>query len=414
MVTATSSTDDHVDLLARAATEDPYAVLGRWREEDPVHWSERHRAWVVTRFDEVESALTDPRLSSRRVGPVLERARAADRDSSATRMLEILDGWMVVQDPPEHTRLRRLAAGAFKGQQIAAMTDQIRALIDGYIADFVASGESDLIRHVAYPLPATVIAMMMGAPPEDRDAFGAWSDELALVAFGAGGDARDDRHARALAGVEEMFAYLQNLVDAVRTEPGDDMISAMAAPIEDGDSLTNEELLSMCALLLFAGHETTTNSTANAVVALLDHPDQFDALVADPTMMSRAVEELLRFDGPIKILHRQVIEDHERGGKQIRAGDRVFIGLAAANRDPRQFDDPDTLDITRYPNRHVAFGRGIHACVGAQLARIEMRLNLEGIITQLPGLRLADDAALRHAPSLASRALVDLPVAHDA
>lgn len=403
-----------IDLLSPSATEDPYEVLGRLREDDPVHWSERHQAWVLTRFGDVEQALTDSRLSSARVGPVLDRAREQGADSAATQMLEILAGWMVVQDPPEHTRLRKLAAGAFKGQQIAAMTTQVREMVADYIDAFVAAGESDLIRHVAYPLPASIIAMMMGAPSEDRDAFGAWSDELALVAFGAGGEARGDRHDRALAGVQEMFAYLQTLVDAIREQPGDDMISALAAPVEDGDSLTNDELLSMCALLLFAGHETTTNSTANGVLALLNHPEQLAALQDDPDLMNRAVEELLRYDGPIKILHRHVIEDHELDGTTIRAGDRVFVALAGANRDPDQFDDPDTLDITRYPNRHVAFGRGIHACVGAQLARMEMRLNLEGIMERLPGLRLADGAEVSHLPSLAARTLRELPVAHDA
>lgn len=412
-----STISEPIDLLTPEATRDPYAVLSMLREEDPVHWSERHRAWILTSYDDVEAALMDQRLSAARVGPVLERARAGGH-SDATAMLEILDSWMVVQDPPEHTRLRKLAAGAFKGQRISAMTEQIREMVVGFITEFKAkheaSGESDLITHVAYPLPASIIATMMGAPPEDRDAFGPWADELALVAFGAGGEARDERHARALAGVQEMFAYLQGLVDVIRETPGDDMISALAAPVEDGDSLTDTELLSMCALLLFAGHETTTNSTANGVLALLEHPEQMAMLREDPELLPKAVEELVRYDGPIKVLQRHCITDHERGGKEISAGDRVFIALAGANRDPSRFEDPDTLDITRYPNRHTGFGRGIHACVGAQLARLEMRLNLEGIIERLPGLRVADGAELTYHPSVASRALHELPVAFDA
>lgn len=410
---ATSTTRSEIDLLSPAATADPYTVLRELREHDPVHWSPRHRAWILTRFADVEAALTDPRLSSDRVKPVLARARAEDPDSDATAILEILKSWMVVSDPPEHTRLRKLAAGAFKGQRIGAMSDEIRALVDGFIDDFVASGERDLIHHVAYPLPATVIAAMMGVPAEERDAFREWSDELALVAFGAGGDVREDRHERALRGTREMFDYLRGHVERARAEPGDDMISALAAPVDDGDRLDDDELLSMLALLLFAGHETTINATANGVLALLRHPDQLALLREQPELMPRAVEELLRIDGPIKILHRHVVETHEREGHTIEAGDRVFVALASANRDAEQFDHPDEVDITRHPNRHVAFGRGIHACIGAQLARLEMRHNVEGIVERLPGLRVADDAELAYVPSLASRVLRELPVTYE-
>jgi len=409
---ASSTTRPDIDLLSPEATADPYAIFRELREEDPVHWSPRHRAWVLTRFADVEAALTDARLSSDRVKPVLARAREQDAGSDATAILEILKSWMVVSDPPDHTRLRKLAAGAFKGQRISAMSDQIRALVNGFIDDFVAGGEADLIHGVAYPLPATVIAALMGVPPEERDAFRAWSDELALVAFGAGGDGRDDRHERALRGIEEMFAYLRGHVERARADPGQDMISALAAPVEDGDRLDDGELLSMLALLLFAGHETTINATANGVLALLEHPEQLALLREQPELMPRAVEELLRFDGPIKILHRHVVETHERHGRTIQAGDRVFIALASANRDPEQFADADGIDVTRHPNRHVAFGRGIHACVGAQLARLEMRHNLEGIVERLDELRVADGATLRHVPSLASRSLAELPVTY--
>lgn len=401
-----------VDLLSPESSADPYSVLSALRETDPVHWSERHKAWILTSYEEVESALMDQRLSARRVGPVLERARAEGK-SDAAEILGIIDSWMVVSDPPEHTRLRKLAAGAFKAQHISAMTEQIRAMVAEFIEDFKASGESDLIKHVTYPLPASIIAMMMGAPPEDRHRFGPWGDELALVAFGAGGEARQDRHERALRGLQSMFAYLQDLLDQVRRTPGDDMISHLIEPTEDGDRLSDAEVLSMCALLLFAGHETTTNSTANGVLALLRHPDQLALLREDPELLGQAVEELLRYDGPIKVLQRHCISDHERSGKRIAAGDRVFIALAGANRDPSRFEDPDRLDITRYPNRHVAFGRGIHACLGAQLARLEMRLNLEGILERLPNLALAEGAELTYRSTIAARALEELPVVFD-
>jgi len=407
-----TTTLPELDLLSPEATADPYGALAPLREADPVHWSPRHRAWVITRFEDVEAALTDPRLSSDRVKPVLARAREQGADSHTTQILDMLKSWMVVSDPPEHTRLRKLAAGAFKSQRITALSDHIRELVDGFIDEFLESGERDLIHGVAYPLPATVIASMMGVPVEERDLFRAWSDELALVAFGAGGDARDDRHERALQGLNEMFAYLQKLVNAAKADPGSDMISVLAAPVEDGDRLDDDELLSMLALLLFAGHETTINATANGVLALLRHPEQLALLREQPDLMPRATEELLRYDGPIKVLHRHVIDEFELGGKTIAAGDRVFLALSSANRDPEKFTDADAIDVTRHPNRHVAFGRGIHACIGAQLARLEMRHNLEGIIERLPDLAVVEGAQLEHAPSLSSRVLTELPVTY--
>jgi cytochrome P450 len=317
---------------------------------------------------------------------------------------------MVVNDPPVHTRLRKLAAGAFKGQRIASMTETITGIVDAHIDRFLAgSGPQDLISAVAYPLPATVIATLLGAPPQDRDRFREWSDELALVAFGTGGDARAERHERALRGLREMDGYFRELIERRRAEPGDDMLSALMAK-EGDDLLTGDELVGMCALLLFAGHETTTNSIANSVLALLRHPDQLAELRADPDLISTAVEELLRYDGPIKVLNRWVIADTELRGRHITAGQRVHLVLASANRDPAKFAEPDTLDLRRSPNPHIAFGKGIHACIGAQLARLETRIAVARIVERMPGLELAGEPAWRDA--LASRSMERLVVRH--
>jgi cytochrome P450 len=257
-----------------------------------------------------------------------------------------------------------------------------------------------------------VIATMLGAPVADRDRFREWSDELALVAFGTGGSDRAGRHERALRGIQEMDAYFRELVELRRSAPGGDMLSAMMAaeegPAGEGDALTDDELVSMCALLLFAGHETTTNSIANAVLALLRHPEQLARLRESPELLNTAVEELLRFDGPIKVINRWVVADTEIGGRAVAAGERVHLVLAAANRDPAKFPDPDRLDLTRSPNPHIAFGKGIHACIGAQLARMETRIAVGRIVERLPGLALDGDVTWKS--SLASRSLEALPV----
>lgn len=423
------------DLLTAQASADPYAVFDALRRDDPVHWSETHRAWLITRYADVSSAFANKAFSNDRVRPVLAkqqamRAEAGGDDggpaSASERVLALMAGWMVVSDPPAHTRLRKLAAGAFKGQRIAVMDAQITALVDELLEEFLrGTGEQDLISEVAYPLPATVIATMLGAPPSDRDLFREWSDELALVAFGTGGAARAERHERALRGLSEMDAYFRRLVAQRRADPGEDMLSAMMTPAhredaqgEDAqgegtasdDKLSDDELVAMCALLLFAGHETTTNSIANATLALLRNPDALAALRADPSLLNGCVEELLRYDGPIKVINRWVVAETELGGRTISPGERVHLVLASANRDPERFADPDTLDLTRSPNPHVAFGKGIHACIGAQLARMETRIAVGRIVERLPGLALAQEPVWKDA--LASRSMETLVVRH--
>jgi cytochrome P450 len=257
---------------------------------------------------------------------------------------------------------------------------------------------------------------MLGAPPEDRDRFREWSDELALVAFGAGGDARPDRHERALRGLEEMAEYFRGLVAQRRRAPAADMLSAMIAGDTPAggttdEGLTDDELVGMCALLLFAGHETTTNAIANAVRLLTADPELRDRVSDDPALLNPAVEEALRLAGPIKVLVRWVVADHELRGRTIRAGERVYLLLPGANRDPARFPDPDTVDLARERATHVAFGRGVHACIGAQLARIETRIAVGTLLRRLPGLRVDGDPAWL--PTLASRAQSSLPVVHE-
>lgn len=423
------------DLLGARATTDPYQLFARLREQAPVYWSAEHRAWLVSRYADVAAAFNDRGLSSDRIRPMLAARAARDRvgdrvgdqagdqrggvgrvespPTPAEEILGMMSEWMVLADPPAHTRLRKLAAGAFKGQRIAALEQRIAEVVDGFLDEFVAGGHTDLIEHVAYPLPATVIAEMLGAPAADRDRFRSWSDELALVAFGAGGDARADRHERALAGLREMFEYFTGLAEQRRARPADDMLSALLEPVGDLEPLRPDELVGMCSLLLFAGHETTTNSIANGVLTLLRNPEQLARLRREPELVPTAVEELLRLEGPIKTLIRWVVADHELGGQSIRAGERVYLFTSSANRDPARFTDPDTLDVGRAPNPHIAFGKGLHACIGAQLARLEMRVALGRILDRLPGLRLCD-GAVRWNSSLASRSLRALHVAHDA
>jgi cytochrome P450 len=406
-----TSTVTDQDLLSPELTEDPFAYFARLRAEDPVHWAEANKAWLLTRYDDVVAAYADPRLSSDRVRPLLG-VLPPERREAYGPMLETIGHWMVVTDPPAHTRLRKLANHAFRQQRVNAMGAWIGELVDDLLDDFTASRSDDFLNRIAYPLPAAVIARMMGAPQDDRDKFQHWSDELALVAFSAGGEDRASRYTRALAGVRELQEYLAQLIDRRRREPGEDMISLLLAGAgEGGDHLDDAELMALCSLILFAGHETTTNLLCNALVALDRHPAELARLRDDPSLVNRAVEEVLRYEGPIKIIIRWVVEDHDRDGRPVKAGDRVFLVQQSANRDAGTFGDPDRFDIGR-PTQplHVGFGRGIHACLGAQLARIEARVALPKILGRLGGVRVLGDVTWR--PNIASRAVTGLRIGH--
>lgn len=412
------------DLLTPEAIRDPHSVFDVLRTHDPVHWSPVHRAWLLTRYADVAAAFQNKALSSDRIRPLLAAQHATSQPAAAAstpeRVLGVMANWMVVSDPPAHTRLRRLAAGAFKAQRIAAMSEQIGelvdVLIDGMLDGWPADGRTprDLVEHVAYPLPAIVIASMLGVPVDQRDLFREWSDELALVAFGTGGEARAERHERALRSLQEMDRFFRDLIAERRAaqragRAGGDMLTAMMADDEhDHDRLDDDELVGMCSLLLFAGHETTTNSIANGLLTLLHNPGQLARLRAEPALIGPAVEELLRVEGPIKVLNRWVTRDTEIGGRNVRAGERVYLAVAAANHDPERFADPGALDLGRAPNAHLAFGKGIHACIGAQLARLETRIAVARIVDRLGEIAVAGEPGWK--ASLAARSLTGLPL----
>ncbi len=367
-----------------------------------MHWNEPGKGWLVTRYADVSAAFFDPRLSSARAFSLLD-ALPAQRRAVMGPVLELLSRWMVVNDPPVHTRLRTLANAAFRRQRVAAMGEWITEVVDELLDDLVDSGTGDFLNRFALPLPANTICRMMGVPEPDIPKFSEWSEELGLVAFGAGGADRDDRHARALAGLQEMDAYLHGLVERCRRHPGADMVSLLVRDQTDGDSLSDDEVSALCALILLAGHETTTNLLCSAVVTLCRHPEQLELLRGDPSLTNGAVEEVLRYDGPVKILTRWVSEDTELNGRRVAAGQRVLLALPAANRDGEVFADPDVFDIRR-PTQplHIGFGRGIHGCMGSQLARLEARIALPRILDRLPGLALEEVA---YQPSFASRAM---------
>jgi len=393
------------DLLAPGPLADPFPQLAVLRERDPVHWSERYRAWLLTRYDDCAAAHTDARLSSDRMTPLLRRAEASGAPAPLLEALRVLSGWMTFKDGPPHRRLRGLVLRAFTPRTVARMRDQIAAVADDLID--ALDDEADLVAELAYPLPAIVIAEMLGVPAEDRDRFKSWSRDVAALVFGAVDD--PDRYARAQAGMGELIAYFDALIAAARGREGDDLLCHLVrARTAEGDALTQDELLAMCTLLLFGGHETTTNLLGNGLLALIRHPDQRGLLAAGEVAPDRAVEELMRYDGPTRLSVRVVAEPLEVRDRALRPGDRVFLVLAAANRDPERFDRPDDLDLRRDPNPQIGFGLGPHYCLGAPLARLEAQITIPRLLQRRPDLEVAGE--LRWHPTLLSRSLTALPV----
>jgi cytochrome P450 len=390
-----------LDLLSLEAVADPQATLAPLREHDPVHWSPRHRGWVVTRYDDVAAALLDQELfSSDRVTAVYEDKLTPEQREQRAPTFKILGDWMVFRNPPDHTRLRVLTRSAFTVRAVEALRPRVAELVDSLLAGPVERGSLDLVREVAYPLPAIVIAEMLGVPASDRDLFKAWSDDITVLVFG--GVDEPGRRDRAQQGLVELADYLHELTGHYRAHPQDNLLTLLVQASDEGDRLTDDEVVATSTLLLFGGHETTTNLIANGTLALLRCPDQLERLLAEPGLAAPAVEELNRYDGPSKFVVRRAASEVRLHGRTIAPGDAVLLAQCAANRDPRRFDDPDRLDLTRERNRHAAFGFGIHYCLGAPLARMEAQEALPRIVRAIGHARVVEEPEWQ--PLLVSRA----------
>ncbi len=385
--------------LSSEMAQDPYPTYAKLRGRDPVHRSRLMDAWVFSRFADVDAILRDHRHFSSD-----PRKRVASGRRASLPNVE--EPSMLFLDPPDHTRLRALVNKAFTPRAVAALEPHIRELMTTLLDAVDDPAAFDLMEAVAKPLPVIVIAEMLGIPPEDRAQFAVWSDQRARILEPT---LSPDERETADAAMRSLDEYLMPIISARRVDPKDDIISALAQAEEEGDKLTEREVLIMLRLLLVAGNETTTNLIGNGVLALLRHPDQLAALREDPGLIPSAVEELLRFDSPVQVDVRSVLDDCEVNGFRVRRGDNVVTLLGAANRDPDRFEAPDRLDVRRGDQNHLSFGRGIHHCLGAPLARLEGRVVLQALIDRFSSLRLLEDRPAFRS-SVALRGLLALPV----
>jgi cytochrome P450 len=406
MTKPTAKLADPIVSPTKEFLEDPYPALARLRAEAPVFWSEKGKYWMVSRYDDVSAILRDLQyekgFARMKVLDPLMRIFPQLADAMKLRGKSMLN-----QNPPDHTRLRALVNKAFTPTMVSGMRPHIERIANKLIDQIEQKKDVDLISEFAFVLPVTVIAEMLGIPAEDRDKFKVWSHALTEILeptleMGRAMKALDANHA--------LLDYLRPLVAERRKNPRTDLISALVQAEEEGSKLTEDELLANTVLLLVAGHETTVNLIGNGMLALLKNQEQMDLLKSQPDMIETAVDEFLRYDSPVQFTRRMAACDMELGGQRIRENDMFILLLGSANRDETQFEEPDRLNIARTNNKHIAFGSGIHHCLGSSLARAEGQIAIGTILQRLPNIHLKG-TNIEHKLPYSLRGVKDLPVA---
>jgi cytochrome P450 len=416
-----ASSSQPLDRVPADIMQAPYDILARFREKGPVQevlWAHGAKVYLVTRYDEVRALTSDPRVSKdgRRMNEMLARQSSADAGdtdddgaedgqdaSESTPFADDLDLHMLNSDPPRHTRLRALVSKAFTPQRVERLRPHIEELADRLLDKLADQPQADLVDSYAIRIPITIICELFGIPEQDREPFRLW----ALKLVGAGQDPQEVEDAN-----RNVIGYANSLVNARRADPGDDMVSELLQVREGGSGLTQGELVAMIFVLVVAGHITTIYSIASSIHSLLTHPDELAKLKADPSLMPAAVDELLRFDGAAGVgTFRFTKEDIPIGDTVIPAGKILALSWHAGNRDGSHFPDADRLDLDRHPLGSMAFGHGLHYCIGVPLAKMQIEIALDRLITRFPDLRLAcDPAELRWDSNALLRGLLGLPV----
>ncbi len=396
------------DMFTPDVIADPYTYYGRIRDEDPIHWNEKYEMWAVTRYDDLTWLTRHHELFSSAVFKNDPRPPYPDINESDLGLYEYVKNYQADQfiqhDRPEHLEMRRVLHGFFTPRSMESWRPFVQAAVKELLDAAEEKGEMDVMRDLATPLPVLVIAEMMGVPPAERQYIRRLAEKLLYIGRG-----EYDRMKPLAEGMRGMIDYVSPLVDRRIVDPGDDFISVLASGEKKG-VFTRHEVLVNASLLLLAGHETTINLICNGTLAFLRHPDQWELLKQNPAGLAKpATEECLRFDSPVKSIQRIASRDVEMRGKLLRKDDRIRWFISSANRDPDAFAEPETFDITRHPNQHVAFGSGVHHCLGATLARVEGQEVFKALAERFPRLR-AEAEELEYLPSITFRSLKSLPV----
>ena len=387
---------------------EPHPFYEWMRRERPVFWSDALKGWVITRYDDVYRVIRDPKFSVEKMAPFMAHMKSDGIARKVAELTRVLQDWAVFRDPPAHARLRRPMNSAFQRDRIEALRPFVHATVDRLIDVVADRGEMDMVWDFAYPLPAMVITHMMGLPETDIDTLKNWSDNLAAFVLSA--RATPDKYDRSHAAVMEMRDYFRAAVEDHRKSPRPDGLTDLISyGSGSDDALTDEEIVSTAILMLFAGHETTTSLITNGMYVLIKNPDQMSRLIDDPNLVPGAIEEFLRFESPAQMLVRVASEDCTIADQAIAKGDRIFASVLGANRDETKFERSNGLDVTRAKNQHLAFGHGMHLCVGAPLARLEGEIAFRRLLERLTDFELEQEAP-DWSDLLVTRVIKALPV----
>jgi len=398
-----------INLKGPEAALDPYPLYDQVRTHDPVHWNQADNTWYVMRYADLMTIIRDDRLSSERFKTMV-MSLSEEEKKRYSPFIESVLSWILMSDPPAHTRIRSLVNKAFTPRMIENMRTRIQILVDGMLDKVQGNGRMDVIADLAVPLPGIVISDMLGVPEEGQPQFKKWSNDIARGLEGFDGPVSAiERLDMGQKSLLELSDYFRGIIKNLKEQPKDNLLNSLVEVEEAGDRLTEQELVANCVMIMFAGSETTTNLIGNGILALLQNPEQKQLLQEDSGLIGSAVEELLRFDPLIQKTRRTAKVDIDLGGKTIRAGDLIAMCYGSANRDPEQFEEPNRLDITRVDNRHASFAQGIHYCLGAALARIEGQIAIGTLLSRMPGLKLETNEVERN-PSLVFWGLKALPV----
>jgi len=396
-------------IFSGESLQNPYPMYARMHEEGPLHYVEagnKWGVWAIFSHAECASIAKDPRLSAKRAQQML-LALPISRQAEFSELARMFGLWLIFMDPPEHTRLRKLLNKGFSAGAVEGLRPQVEAIVDQMLKPFQPGSEVDLMRELANPMPVRIILEMLGIPQELGDTFVDWS--RAIAAFRGNPNRGVEEAQAAQDALIALTEFFRKTVAERRRNKGSDLVSLLIDIEEEGEVLTEEELYAQCIALLFAGHETTRNLIGNGMYTLLQNPEQTAELREKSEMVRSAVEELLRYESPVQFTARVLKEDMEVCGQPIRKGWTVLCMLGAANRDPKQFDEPNRLDLKRLNNQHLAFSAGLHFCIGAQLARLEGQVALRNLVQRFPNMKLAGPRP-EWASTFGLRGLKSLPV----
>ena len=385
----------------------PYPYFSALRKEDPIHWHVKLKSWIITRYDDVRSILSSDNITVDRLNNFYSKL-PSDEAQLLKEIVKYLNLWAAFRNPPDHTRMRKIMMVAFTRKSITEMQPKISSITDATLSELKNVNEIDLVNHYASPIPGLTIMHLLGVPIDMLGEFKSWSDDMSKFIGGARND--KDKYEKASRGCRKMVSFFREIIEERRKNPSEGFLMDLINASVENDKFSDDELIATCMLILFAGHETTTNLISNGILTLIKNQSELEKLLKNPDLLDLTVEEIMRFDGPTNALVRNVERNHEIHNKKLKQGDRVFAMVSSANRDENIFTEPDVFKIDRSPNRHLTFGYGPHLCIGAALAREEGRIAIINFFKHYPKAELKAENSFEWIDAMVPRGLKKLDV----